>query len=277
MNQQRLRQIALLLLLVAALSLGACQRERPAPEPSSDWNISPVAQPTAAAGTPSPAAQPATAATTVSVEGAQPAATPGIIVVPPATPAPATSPGSPVVVPSGPTFAYTVQAGDTLFGIAVRYNTDVDTLRRLNNLSDDTIQVGQVLQVPGTGPQTAETSGAPAQPTQPAGQQVIYVVEPGDTLSGIAAKFNVAWTDIAAANNIAAPYTIYRGQKLVIPGVQPTPVPQAPARTHTVQAGETLYGIAVKYGVTVQAIMRANNLTNPDFIRTGQVLVIPGQ
>lgn len=275
MNQQRLRQTFLLLLLVAALLLGACQRERPAPEPSG-WDVSPVAQPTVPTGTPGPVDQPTTAATTVSVEGAQPAATPGIIVVP-STPAPATSPGGLVVVPSGPTFAYTVQAGDTLFGIALRYNTDVDTLRRLNNLSDDTIQVGQVLQVPGTGPQSAATPAAPAQPTQPAGQQVIYVVEPGDTLSGIAAKFNVAWTDIAAANNIPAPYTIYRGQKLVIPGVQPTPVPQTPARTHTVQAGETLYGIAVKYGVTVQAIMQANNLTNPDFIRTGQVLVIPGQ
>ncbi|MCS6845691.1 MAG: LysM peptidoglycan-binding domain-containing protein [Caldilineales bacterium] len=275
MNQPRDRLVPLLLVLIAALLLGACQRERPAPE-SSNWDVSPVAQPTAPVGTPIPAAQPTTAATTVSVEGAQPGTTPGIIVVP-STPTPVAAPGGLVVVPSGPTFAYTVQAGDTLFGIAVRYNTDVDTLRRLNNLSDDTIQVGQVLQVPGTGPQGGATPAAPTQPTQPAGQQVIYVVEPGDTLSGIAAKFNVAWTDIARANNISAPYTIYRGQKLVIPGVQPTPVPQAPARTHTVQAGETLYGIAVKYGVTVQAIMQANNLTNPDFIRTGQVLVIPGQ
>lgn len=279
MNRNRFRLITVILLFASILLLlAACQRERPAPEESGGWNVSPVTQPTAAVESTTPGTQPGVSATTVSIEGGQPAAaTPGIITAP-TTVAPVQTPVGEVIVPVGPTFAYTVQSGDTLFSIALRYNTDVETLRRLNNLSDDTIQVGQTLQVPGTGQESATAPGEEAsQPTPAASQQVIHVVEPGDTLSAIAAKYDVSWTDIAAANNIVAPYTIYRGQKLVIPGVSPTPVPETPVRTHTVQAGETLYSIAIQYGVTVQAIMQANNLTNPDLIRTGQTLTIPGE
>lgn len=277
MKQNVLRYtIVVVLLVTVALLSTACQRERPAPEETGGWNVSPVTQPTGAAVSTTPVAQPSPNATTVSIDGSQPGAgTPAIITLP-TTASAATTPTSSVVVPSVPTTAYTVQSGDTLFAIALQFGTDVETLRRLNNLSDDSLQIGQVLQVPDTG-QGQETGAAPQATQAAAGQQVTYVVTSGDTLSSIAASFGVNWSEIAAANNIPAPYTIYRGQKLVIPGVSATPTPATPVRTHTVQAGETLYSIAVQYGVTVQTIMQANNLANPDLIRTGQVLEIPGQ
>jgi LysM repeat protein len=268
--------IIVVLLVIVALLSAACQRERPVPEETTGWDVSPIVQPTGPAVSATAIVQPSPNATTVSIDGSQPGAgTPEIITLPTSASA-ATTPTSGVVVPSVPTTAYTVQSGDTLFAIALQFNTDVETLRRLNNLSDDSLQIGQVLQVPDTG--QGQQAGAAPQPTQAAaGEQVTYVVTSGDTLSAIAARFGVSWTEIAAANSIPAPYTIYRGQKLVIPGVIATPTPATPVRTHTVQAGETLYSIAVQYGVTVQTIMQANNLSNPDLIRTGQVLEIPGQ
>jgi LysM repeat protein len=177
----------------------------------------------------------------------------------------------------GATYGYVVKAGDTLFSIALANNTDVETIRRLNNLPDDTIQVGQVLIVPGTGEpaaQAGQDDSAPDAQATPA-PVVEYTVAAGDNLSSIAAQFNVAWQEVAAANNIPAPYTIYRGQKLVIPGVQPTPEPTAAVRKHVVQPGETLLAIAVQYDTTTEAIMQANNLSDANYLRVGQELVIP--
>ena len=117
------------------------------------------------------------------------------------------------------------------------------------------------------------TPGA-SQPTPIPG--LVYTVQSGDNLSGIAEQFGVAWQDIAAANNILGPnYNIFRGQKLTIPGVTATPAPAIGVKKHVVQSGETLGSIAVQYGVTVQAILEANQLANPDLLRVGQELVIP--
>ena len=278
--------LAITLLVSLALALAACQRERPAPEGEEGWSVSPVVEPTLTPGVVVPQPTLAVQATTISVEGI-PAATPlpGTLptaVVPVVT---VEAPGQ-VVVPAGAIAAYTVQDGDTLFSIALQFDTDVETLRSLNNLSDDLLQVGQVLQVPATAAQVVPGTDAGTAGTATGSQpvQVVagveYVVQAGDTLSSIGERFGVEWQDIAATNNIAAPaYAIYRGQKLVIPGVQAAPASEQPAggtgQTHTVQAGETLYSIAVQYGVTVQAIMEANNLANANLIYRGQVLAIP--
>lgn len=283
-SNMRRTTLIVVVLLAFALVLAACQRERPAGE-NQGWTVTPAA-PTS--GTPAGTGQPPLSTTTVSVGTLHPGApsTPGSVVVTATLPAAVTpvvvvTPvTAPVVVPAGPTFGYVVKAGDTLFSIALTYGTDVETLRRLNNLPDDTIQIGQVLVVPGTG-QAAEATPLPgaapvAVPPTAVVSQVTYTVQAGDNLSGIAAQFGITWQELAAANNIQAPnYTIYRGQKLVIPGVSATPVPAAPQKTHVVAAGETLYSIAVQYGTTVQAIMAANQMTNPDLIRVGQEIVIP--
>lgn len=269
----------LVALFLSLLALAACQRERPAPEASEGWEDE-TSVPLTVTTTVSlivPPAAPAPGTTTVSVTGGTPSAPVQAVGGTPQAPATsqapvATQPSN--IVPVGPTFDYTVQAGDTLFSLAERFDTDVDTLRRLNELPDDLIQSGQVLKIPGAGEGAQPAPGATPQPT--AASQVIHTVQAGETLSSIAAQYGVSWQEIAAANNITAPnYTIYRSQKLVIPGVTATPAPEATVRSHTVQTGETLYSIAVQYGVTLQALAGANNITNPDQIYPGQVLVIP--
>ncbi|MEZ4672121.1 MAG: LysM peptidoglycan-binding domain-containing protein [Anaerolineae bacterium] len=108
----------------------------------------------------------------------------------------------------------------------------------------------------------------------------IYTVAAGDTLKTIAAKYGTTWQALAAANNIINPNIIYPGQRLQISystQPQPTPVPP-PSNTptyHVVQPGETLQIIAVKYGRTWQQLAASNNLSNPNFVYSGQRLLIP--
>ena len=100
--------------------------------------------------------------------------------------------------------------------------------------------------------------------------QRTYVVQPGDTLQIIAARFGTTWQAIANANNLANPNRIYVGQVLVVP------IATTPAQYYTVQRGDTLRTIAARFGTTWQAIAAANNLANPNLIHVGNVLVIPG-
>jgi LysM repeat protein len=111
------------------------------------------------------------------------------------------------------------------------------------------------------------SSPPPAGPT-------VYVVRAGDTLQRIAARFGTTWQAIAAANNLTNPNRILVGQRLVIPTGSTSPPPSSP-RVHVVSPGETLFRIALRYGVTVQAIAAANNISNPNAIYVGQTLQIP--
>lgn len=121
--------------------------------------------------------------------------------------------------------------------------------------------------------------------------QTSYTIQPGDTLSSIARRFNVSVQAIAAANSIVNPNLIYAGQVILIPDdsappANPdsptTPLPPSPAGpgtsvgTYTIQRGDTLYKIAISHGVTVAALVQANGITNPNIIYAGQVLIIPG-
>lgn len=274
MNRNKRRSaIAISLVLCLALLLSACQRERPAADEPSDWAETPTGETATTPAAPGEATTPAAGQTVISIEGEATPAPEGAVEQPTAeaaVPVATVAPAPEVVIPVGPIFEYVVRPGDTLFSIAQTYGTDVETLRRLNNLPDDTIQSGQTLTVPGSGG-PAQPGATPAAPA--VAEEFVYTVQLGDTLSSIASQFGVDWQTIAGANNIAGPnYTIFRGQRLVIPGVTPTPVPTV---THTIVAGETLYSIAVQYGVTLQELMSANNITNADLIYQGQVLVIP--
>lgn len=112
----------------------------------------------------------------------------------------------------------------------------------------------------------------------------IYIVRSGETLLGIANRNGVALSELRAANNIAGD-VIYVGDELIIPGCDepdvtgtppPTPTGVPPGfTTYTVQAGDTLFSIAQRNGTTVQAIVDANELANPNALRIGQTLLIP--
>lgn len=127
---------------------------------------------------------------------------------------------------------------------------------------------------------TGSVSGSVPQITVPAPQPVqhvghpamgIYTVQPGDTLSGIATKFGTTYQTLAAINGIGDPNRIWAGQVLKVTG-QPTT-----QNTYYVQAGDTLSGIAAKFGTTVSALVSANGISNPNVIYVGQKILLSGQ
>ncbi len=181
------------------------------------------------------------------------------------SPAPASA-GSPVM--------YTVGWGDTLYSIAARYGMSVNVLMQANGLRNPNyIYIGQRLLIPGT------VSAASA------AAMFSYVVQPGDTLYSIAARYGVSVDVIRQVMRLYG-YALYTGQVLQIPKSPVTPiipVPPAavpvPSRVGTyyiVRPGDYLGLIAARFGTTVYAIQIANRLANASLIYTGQRLFIPG-
>ena len=106
---------------------------------------------------------------------------------------------------------------------------------------------------------------------------VVHVVQPGENLFRIALRYGVTVDALAASNGLSNASRIYVGQRLVIPtGGAAVPAPSSSGE-HVVQRGESLFRIALRYGVTYQAIATANSIANPNHIYVGQRLVIPGQ
>ena len=114
----------------------------------------------------------------------------------------------PLNEPAAPTLeetTYTVQAGDNLFRIGLAYGISWVQIAEANGIvNPNQIVVGQVLKIPANAPGIAP--------------EFVHKVEPGETLFLISLRYGVVWTTIAEKNNITAPYVIYPGQELVIPG-----------------------------------------------------------
>ena len=132
----------------------------------------------------------------------------------------------------------------------------------------------------GTGATLVLTAAAVGAAT-PAHAEAHYTVQRGDTVSHIAARTGSTVASIAAANALANPSYIRVGQVLAIPGrATQAPVAIAPAATatstYTVAHGDTLSGIAARFHSSVAALASANGIRNASFIRTGQVLSVPG-
>lgn len=154
----------------------------------------------------------------------------------------ASSQSAPAVLPAGGT--YTVQPGDTLSGIALRFGTTTDALQRANGLGSTAIYAGQSLKIAGPDsappPQAQQPAQPPAQPQpqQPQANPGTYNVQPGDSLTAVAARFGMTREALAAANGISASSLLYIGQVLKIPGVgntqsSPATQPAAPTPTST--------------------------------------------
>ena len=112
---------------------------------------------------------------------------------------------------------------------------------------------------------------APVNPA-PAPDYQTYTVQSGDTLSGIASRFGTTYQKIASDNGIANPNLIYPGTVLRIYGGGSAP--SGGGTTYTVVSGDTLSGIAAKFGTTYQKIAADNGIANPNLIYPGQVLKI---
>lgn len=181
----------------------------------------------------------------------------------PAPSAPAPAPATPA--PGNGT--YTVVKNDTLSGIGQKLGMSWQTIAATNGIvAPYTIFPGQVLKVYGG------TLGQAAQVAAVAGGQ--YVVVSNDNLSGIGAKTGHNWQDIANLNGIKAPYIIYPGQRLNLPGgaVAPAAAQQA---TYTVVSGDYLSKIGDKTGRNWKAIADLNGIGAPYTIYPNQVLRLP--
>lgn len=159
---------------------------------------------------------------------------------------------------------YIVKKGDSLYSIAGKYDVSVDDLKKYNNLDSNIINIGQELYIPKG--QIIEDNVSTNFET--------YTVVLGDTLYGIANKYGVSVEDIKEINNLTS-NTLSIGQKLVIPTddviVDSDIINYIDYR---VVLGDTLYGIANKYGVSVDEIKRINNLSNNN-LSIGQIIRIP--
>lgn len=152
---------------------------------------------------------------------------------------------------------YTVQRGDSLYSIAQKFNTTVNELIALNDLTSNVLQIGDVLKIPSSSNENENTTGS------------TYKVVSGDSLYSIAQKFGTTVDELKSLNNLSS-NTLSIGQVLVLPSTSPS------VNYYTVQRGDSLYSIAKKFGTTVDKLKTANNLVN-NLISIGQELIIPAK
>ena len=147
---------------------------------------------------------------------------------------------------------YIVKKGDNLYSIARKYNTTVDVIKKLNNLTNNNLSIGQRLTIKAI-PTTDDSN-------------TYYIVKKGDNLYSIARKYNTTVDEIKRLNNLTN-NNLSIGQKLIIKTISMT------TDYYIVKKGDTLYDIARKYNTTIDNIKRLNNLTNNN-LSIGQRLVI---
>ncbi|MDD2409757.1 MAG: LysM peptidoglycan-binding domain-containing protein [Bacilli bacterium] len=149
--------------------------------------------------------------------------------------------------------SYTVKVGDTLYSIAKMFNTTVEAIKSINNLTSNILSIGQKLIIPGLKQGTIEGGET-------------YTVKAGDTLYSIARTFNTTVEAIKSINNLTS-NILSIGQRLIIPGLE------TGSSTYTVKAGDTLWSIANTYKITVDELKKINNLQT-NLLTIGQILII---
>ena len=222
---------------------------------------------------------------------------------------------------------YIVQRGDYLAKISKKYNVTINSIKRLNNLKDNTIRIGQKIKLPGKleigeqkVPEGAFAKDTKATVKKPyaayTGATKEYVVKSGDTLGGIAYGHGINIRQLKELNGLTSD-ALKIDQKLKVPAekvapvvkkaetkavepevkapveapVEPVAAPveptveapvaptveetSAPAPTYTVQEGEDLTDISIRFGVTAAAVRELNNLGENDKLVAGQILKLP--
>lgn len=156
---------------------------------------------------------------------------------------------------------YTVQSGDTLYGISRQHNTSAQRIRELNNLTSDNLVTGQVLIV------------SDNDATNPS-ECVIYTVEAGDSLYEIAKKYDTT-ADLIKEYNGLESNDLSIGQELRVPCyIEDNDNSDLPKYVnYTVEVGDNLYDIAEKFGTTVDKIKKDNDLKS-NTLTVGTMLII---
>ena len=161
-------------------------------------------------------------------------------------------------VPLEGTDTYVVGKGDTLYGIARKYNVTVDDIKKLNNLSSNVLSVGQILKIPVQNNDENISSSE------------TYIVKKGDTLYSIAKKYNLTVDKLKQLNNLSN-NLVSIGQVLVVSEENPSNLNYD---EYKVSKGDTLYSIARKYGISTNELISYNNLPST-ILSIGQILKIP--
>ena len=179
---------------------------------------------------------------------------------------------------------YTVQSGDTLSGIALKFSTTSSKLAQLNSISNpNLIYVGQRLLVnQNSSSNSSSSSQSSSAATNTDASAASYTVKSGDTLSTIASQHNTTVNQIVSLNQLSNPNLIYVGQVLKLKNNQTTNSSSATssstaattAGTYTVKAGDTLSAIASRYSTSSSTLASLNSLSNPNLIYVGQVLKV---
>ena len=157
---------------------------------------------------------------------------------------------------------YIVKKGDTLYSIANNYNITVAELKKINNLANNTISIGQKLYIKNdTNENITDTED-------------FYTVQKGDTLYSISKKFNISVDERKKINNLKS-NTLSIGQKLNLNGNLPdNETNEIEYDNYTVQKGDSLWSIAQKYNITVNELINLNELENT-ILQIGQNLKVP--
>ena len=153
----------------------------------------------------------------------------------------------------------TVQQGESLWGLAQKHGTDVETLRQLNGLTSDLLKVGQTLILPG------DDADASAEP-------LTVTVRPGDTLYEIALRHGVTVESLIAYNDLDGTL-IHPGQELVLAPGETAPEPLEVV----LGVGDSLWVLSRRYDASIEEIAVANGIDRDATLRVGDRLVIPGR
>ena len=204
-----------------------------------------------------------------------PAVSPRVETAPPAETKPAeplkvdiiTQPEKAAEAPAPPPVTvqrHLVKRGETFFSIARLYNTTVDELRELNNMSpSETLKSGTTLRVPGS--EGAKETSTVSRPTARA--VTTHTVKRGETLFSIANRYGLTVSELRELNHLTG-NAIQAGQKLKVTGAA-----AAEVQYHTVRAGETLFSIANRYGVTVNQLKEWNTMKNNNLLAGKKIIV----
>lgn len=190
---------------------------------------------------------------------------------------------------------YTVKPGETLWTIAHNYQVSLNELSEINDLEDaDRLSVGQIIKIP----LPDWTKDDKKNKEEVEYNWVEHIVESGESISVIAQKYHVPVETICELNQISEKDYVYPGQRIKINATEYNPTKNLiveEAKTadknniqenniiqedykssfYTVKAGDTLWSIAKKYGVSMEGILAVNYLSDKDVLKVGQNLEIP--